>query len=69
MRLQTQVLIRRPPDAVCAWLRDLSNLPRWEHAVAAVQRAATRRDLQHLKSSTEASSPLTPSAEIPGRSP
>lgn len=37
MRLETQVLIRRPPDEVWAWLGDLSNVPQWDRGVAAVQ--------------------------------
>lgn len=37
MRLKTQVLIRRSPDEVWAWLGDVSNVPHWDRGVAEVQ--------------------------------
>ena len=37
MRLETQVLIRRSPDEVWAWLGDVSNVPHWDRGVAEVQ--------------------------------
>ena len=40
MRLQAQVIVRRAPDDVAAYLGDVRNIPSWDRGVGAVRMAA-----------------------------
>jgi hypothetical protein len=40
MHLESSIVIRRPPEQVWAFLGEVSNIPRWDRGVAAVERTA-----------------------------
>jgi hypothetical protein len=39
MRLQAEIIVRRAPDDVAAFLGDVRNIPSWDRGVAAIRTA------------------------------